>query len=238
MNTFTEKQPWGTTSYTIAPGSHLHFETSRGIIDILTNPHFGRMLFIDNVLQSTTSDELMYHRPLVKSAMGFRHNDSVLIVGGAEGATLREVISYDRDMNTNVKEIFMVDWDQALVEHMKQAEPWAKGSFDDSRLHLIHDDIENYFANCTKPFDTIILDLLDPNTLEELAWLKKQIFSATHALNPNGRITVNCGSNYAYVDDIKRFIEKTLRTEAIKIETLHVPSFMEPWYLLTIQTPF
>ena len=53
-------------------------------MDLLTNRYFGRMLFIDNVLQSTTSDEHIYHRTLVKEGMGYIPSPRVLIVGGAE----------------------------------------------------------------------------------------------------------------------------------------------------------
>lgn len=234
MNTFTEKQPWGTTSYTFLPGSHTHFTTSKATIDLITNPHFGRMLFIDNVLQSSTADEKLYHIPLVKAAMGFRPQERVLIAGGAEGATIREIQNLDSSCNLGVKEIIMVDWDKELVEHMRTSEPWSQGSFDDPRLTLLHDNIENYFMNLDIPFDTIILDLLDPYTEEDISWLKKQIFTASHSLLPNGRLTVNCGSKPQIVENIKKFVQQNIVCQQVKVDSIFVPSFMEVWFLLTI----
>ena len=238
MNTFTEKQPWGTTSYTVLPGSHTHFQTQRATIDLITNPHFGRMLFIDGVLQSSTADEQLYHKPLVKAAMGFRPNSKVLVAGGAEGATVREIQNLDSASNLGVKEIVMVDWDGQLVQHMMNHEPWAQGSFDEPRLTLLYKDFEEYINSCNIRFDTIILDLLDPTSEDELQWLRKQIFTSSLALEPNGRLTVNCGSKLQYAENVKQFIEKTIRNTTAKIDSIFVPSFMEMWYLVTLQKSY
>jgi spermidine synthase len=61
---------------------------------IVTNPDYGRMLFLDGELQSASYDEAIYHESLVHPVMNaMRHVDdkNVLVVGGAEGATVREV---------------------------------------------------------------------------------------------------------------------------------------------------
>jgi spermidine synthase len=235
MNTYTEKQPWGTTSYTIRPGSYTSFQTTRAKVDLITNSHFGRMLFIDNVLQSSTADEHIYHKAIVKSAMGFRPNTRILVAGGAEGATVREIQNLDSASNLGVKEIIMVDWDEQLVKYMMNNEPWAQGSFDDPRLSLRFDDFEHYIESCSCRFDTIILDLLDPTSEEELQWLRKQIFTSSLALEPNGRLTVNCGNNIHYVENIKQFVQKSIRCSSVKVESIFVPSFLEVWYLLTLE---
>lgn len=235
MNTYTEKQAWGTTSYIILSNSYTHLQTKRAQIDLITNPHFGRMLFIDGVLQSSTADEQLYHKPLVKAAMGYRPCTKILVAGGAEGATIREIQNHDSSYNLGVKDIIMVDWDEELVEHMKEKEPWSQGSFDDPRLELLYKDFEEYIEKCNKKFDTIILDLLDPNTEDEVSWLKKQIYTSSLALERNGRLTVNCGSKIKNVEDIKEFIKKNIHITEIDIQTIYVPSFMEVWYILTFQ---
>jgi spermidine synthase len=235
MEIFTEKQPWGATSYTFVPGSHTHFQTKKAGIDLITNSHFGRMLFIDSVLQSSTADEHLYHKPLVKSAMGFRPNPRILVAGGAEGATIREIQNLDAQSNLGVKEIVMVDWDEELVNHMRKSEPWSQGSFDDPRLTLLYNNFEEYIETCNKKFDAIILDLLDPYSEDDIKWLKKQIFTSSLALQPNGRLTVNCGSIYTVAKSIQDFVSSSIRCSSVKVESIFVPSFMETWYLLTLQ---
>lgn len=100
-----EKQPWGKTIYDCIPDTHLTFQTERAKVDLITNPWFGRMLFIDGVLQSCTGDEHLYHIPFTKEAFGFRPQNRILIAGSAEGALLREIEDLDGECNLGVKEI-------------------------------------------------------------------------------------------------------------------------------------
>lgn len=109
----------------------------KALIELITNPVFGRMLFIDSVLQSSEADEAIYHTTLARLAN--KHylpttGLNYLIAGGAEGAMARELFKYFP------KKITMVDWDEELVEYMK-GEGWHKGAFSDSRLSVIHEDI-------------------------------------------------------------------------------------------------
>ena len=229
MDSYQEQQPWGTTSYTILPNSLRPFDTIKAHIDLITNPYYGRMLFIDGVLQSTTGDEHIYHQNLILNAMGSRKQKSVLIVGGAEGATLREVQNRDAECELGVKEIVMVDWDKELVEWMRDEEPWSQGSFNDERLELHYEDIYEYLdKNKDKSFDTIILDLLDPESEEELQWLITLVHSC---LLRSDHVTLNAGSNPNY---IKKMISAFHIYPTVVSNIIHVPSFQAPWYLLTI----
>lgn len=229
MDSFQEQQPWGTSSYTVLPNSHTSFDTERAHIDIITNPFYGRMLFIDGVLQSTTGDEHIYHQNLILSALGTRKQERVLIVGGAEGATLREVQNRDAECELGVKEIVMVDWDKQLVEWMRDKEPWSQGSFDDERLQLHCKDVNLYLNEYPDVvFDTIILDLLDPESEEELSWL---IMLVHRCLLRSNHVTLNAGSRQSYI--------KTMQKEfaiypTLAMNMIHVPSFQAPWYLLSI----
>ena len=99
----------------------------------------------------------------------------------------------------------------------------------------IHDNFNIEFINfIEKRFNTIILDLLDPTNEEELSWLRKQIFTSIHSLEQSGRLTVNCGSQLKYVENIKNFIKTNVVHHSISVESIFVPSFMEMWYLLTV----
>ena len=63
---------------------------SLAVVDTLKN--FGTVLYLDCVAQSAEAEEFIYHDMLVHPAMIMHPNPrSVLICGGGEGATLREV---------------------------------------------------------------------------------------------------------------------------------------------------
>ncbi len=128
-------------------------------IDIVETRLHGRMLFLDGVGQSAEYDEFIYHELLVHPAM-FSHPEptSVLVIGGAEGATLREVLKHE-----SVKRAVMVDIDGELIELCKKYLPeWNAGSFDDPRSEVIVGDGRKYIENCKEKFDVIIVDLSDP----------------------------------------------------------------------------
>jgi S-adenosylmethionine decarboxylase proenzyme len=78
-----------------------------------------RFLFLDGVLQSETTSHKEYHEALVHPGMFAHANPKrVAIVGGAEGATLREVLKHK-----TVESVTMVEIDEELVNILKQHMP-------------------------------------------------------------------------------------------------------------------
>lgn len=226
-----EEQPWGKTIYSVKSGSHVHFQTAKQKVDLITNPYFGRMLFLDGALQSSIADEEIYHKALVQEAMGYRQQERILIAGGAEGATLREVQNHDAENNLGVKEIVMVDWDQELVQYMDKEEPWSQGSFDDPRVQLLFQDINVYLDSKPKAFHTIILDLLDINTDAEADWTYSVIEKSLPLLESKGCLILNIGRNYKRGKEICLHFQDFFITKSIEV---FIPSFQEPWYLVRL----
>jgi len=120
---------------------------------------FGKVLMLDAEVQSTEKDEYIYHETLVHPAMlAHAEPKEVLVVGGGEGATLREVLRHP-----SVSRAVMVDIDQELVEVARRYMPeWHQGAFDDPRTELVFADARRWLAETEARFDVIILDLTDP----------------------------------------------------------------------------
>lgn len=129
------------------------------LIEIIDSYEFGRVLLLDGIPQSSEVDEFIYHESLVHSAMCLHPEpQNVLIIGGGEGAILREVVKYE-----SVSSITMVDIDQDLVEICMEYLPtWHRGSFNDPRVNLVFDDARTYISHTKEKFDCIIIDLTDP----------------------------------------------------------------------------
>ncbi|MCK8600543.1 hypothetical protein [Desulfoferrobacter suflitae] len=128
-------------------------------IDIVDTKMHGRMLFLDGVGQSSERDEFIYHEMLVHPALfSHPHPRSVLVIGGAEGATLREVFRHP-----GIERVVMVDIDDQLIEICKRHLPsWHQGSYEDPRLELITADARSYMQECSETFNSIVVDLSDP----------------------------------------------------------------------------
>jgi spermidine synthase len=226
-STFSEVQPWGLSLY--KSENHVRFQTKRQKVDLITNPSFGRMLFLDGVLQSASSDEYIYHRELCKG-LTTPFTRTFLVAGGSEGQVIAELL-----LSKHVKHITMVDWDEELVSHLRDVEGMNKEAFEDPRVSLRFEDIKEFLENTTQTFDCIILDLLDIGSWDDWKWSKGVFDLALAHLNKGGHLSMNIGREY---DHAYQFIHQLLLKEfpmkSRDIQTIFVPSFQEPWHLLKI----
>jgi spermidine synthase len=122
-------------------------------------PGLGKTLFLDNEVQSAALDEARYHECLVHPAMTSATNKRrVLVVGGGEGATVREVLKWPE-----VQQIVWVDIDEELVLACKEHLQWAPEVYDNPRVSYIPKDIREVLEETTDQFDVILIDLPDPD---------------------------------------------------------------------------
>jgi spermidine synthase len=117
------------------------------------------MLILDGDTQSSQADERIYHESLVHPALAaLRRRGEVLILGGGEGATLREILRSEE-----VRRCTMVDIDGDVVELSKRHLPeWAEGAFDDPRARVIIGDALCFLAEDKDRYDLIVSDLTEP----------------------------------------------------------------------------
>ncbi len=134
-------------------------ETAYQSIGIIETPVFGKMLILDGDTQSAQNDEKIYHEALVHPALaGTADRSEVLILGGGEGATLREVLRHP-----GVKRCTMVDIDGDVVELSKKYLPeWSAGAFTDPRARVVIGDALAFLANDTGRYGAIVSDLTEP----------------------------------------------------------------------------
>ncbi len=128
-------------------------------IGIIGTAVFGKMLILDGDTQSSQADEKIYHEALVHPAMaGTPDRSEVLILGGGEGATLREVLRHPA-----VRRATMVDIDGEVVELSKQHLPeWSAGAFGEPRARVIIGDALKFLAEDKDRYGVIISDLTEP----------------------------------------------------------------------------
>lgn len=126
---------------------------------IFENPTFGPVLGLDGIVQLTEADEPFYHEMIVHVpllAHGSARN--VLIIGGGDGGTAREVLRHKE-----VEKVVMVEIDGQVVEMCKKYLPTvSRGAFDDPRLHLRIEDGIDFVKKTDEKFDVIICDSTDP----------------------------------------------------------------------------
>ena len=216
-------------------------QTAYQKVEVLDSELFGRSLILDGKTQSTERDEHIYHETLVHPAMLCNPNPKhIFIGGGGEGGTLREVLSHK-----SVEGVTMVDLDSEVVALCREYLPnHHKGSFDDYRTNLIHDDARGYLQETLDYYDVIILDLVDPLEGGTAALLYTQEFYelAKARLNPGGVLVTQSGPagllNYT---ECFTTIFNTLGTlfaytTAVQV---HIPAFQTLWgFTIASDRPF
>ena len=128
-------------------------------VGIMESVSYGKILVLDGDMQSSQYDEFIYHESIVQPAMiAHKNPKKILILGGGEGATLREVLRHN-----TVEKVVMIDIDARLVDICKEFLPeYSQGSFEDKRVTLITSDALKWLEEHDDKFDVIIADLTDP----------------------------------------------------------------------------
>ncbi|MGL4860393.1 MAG: polyamine aminopropyltransferase [Enterobacteriaceae bacterium] len=126
---------------------------------IFDNRDLGRVMALDGIIQTTEKDEFIYHEMMAHVPLFAQGNpEKVLIIGGGDGGSLREVCRHH-----SVKQIVMVEIDPSVVELCRRYLPrHSDGAFDDPRFQLVIDDGVKFVTQCEEKFDLIICDCTDP----------------------------------------------------------------------------
>ena len=216
-------------------------QTAYQKVEVLDSELFGRSLILDGKTQSTERDEHIYHETIDHPAMLCNPEPKqAFIGGGGEGGTLREVLGHK-----SVKRVTMVDLDSEVVALCREYLPnHHKGSFDDPRTSLIHQDARSYLQNTSDYYDVIILDLVVPLEGGTAALLYTQEFYAIAKarLNPGGVLVTQSGPagllNYT---ECFTTIFNTLGTvfDHTTATQVHIPAFQTLWgFTIASDTPF
>lgn len=157
---------------------------------------WGRMLILDGVVQSTEADEFIYHEgiihPACYAAAAAAPVRDVLVLGGGEGACLREVLRWP-----DVEKAVMVDIDAEVVQACQQHLPLHhRGAFVDPRTQLLHADATTFLAGLPDAsMDVVVSDMTDP--VEEgpstFCFTVEYFTQIARILRPHGVLAVQAG---------------------------------------------
>jgi spermidine synthase len=199
-------------------------------MEIMETASYGKCLVLDGRIQSSVADDFIYHETLVHPALILPPSPTTaLVIGGGEGATLREVLRYP-----SIRKAVMVDIDQAVVEACRQHLPeMHRGAFDDPRTELRHEDARTYLETTGERFDAVIIDLTEP--LEEgpacLLFTREFYRLVSERLSPGGALAMQAGMTKIGEIDFYAAIARTL-AEVFPVVAPYqsfIPCFGTPW---------
>ncbi|OCR00124.1 spermidine synthase [Oscillatoriales cyanobacterium USR001] len=191
---------------------------------------YGKGLVLDGKWQSCTGDEFLYHEPLVQPAMVLHGSPrKVLVLGGGEGATVREILRWK-----TVEKVVMIDIDGEVVEACKEYLPeMHQNAFDDPRCELVVGDALDFLDKTGNDWDVVISDLSDP--IEEgpsfQLFTKDYFEKVSRVMSPSGYFVVQAGPVSPAELKMHARIVNTLKAVFPNVQSLtsYISTYGAPW---------
>lgn len=193
------------------------------VVDTL---EWGKALILDGALQVSEKDEFVYHEMIVHVPM-FSHPAprDVLIIGGGDGGTLRELCKHPQ-----LQKVDMVEIDERVVAASKQYLPSISSAFNDARVNLYFQDGIEFVKNAGK-YDLVIVDSSDPIGPAQLLFTEEFYSNIYNCLNDDGMMVVQSESPIFYQEV---FCSVHRNISAVFPQTLvylaYIPTYVSgPW---------
>ncbi|HHX28777.1 MAG: polyamine aminopropyltransferase [Bacillota bacterium] len=161
----------------------------------------GRILVLDDVIQTTEIDEHIYHECIVHVPLLAHPNpEEVLIVGGGDGGSLREVLKHP-----SVKRATLVDIDEGVIEASKRFLPQWNTGWSDPRARVVIANGLDFVAKAKEEYDVVIVDSTDPIGPGEALFREEFYRSIKGALRPGGVMSAQT-ENPIFMPDLVRTV--------------------------------
>lgn len=133
-------------------------ETPFQSLAVFDTEQFGRMLVLDNVIQTTVKDEFFYHEMITHVALNTHAAPKkVLVIGGGDGGAVREIIKHQ-----SVEKAVHCEIDGAVIEASRRFLPEISCALDNPRVEIIIDDGIKHVRENKNTYDVIMVDSTDP----------------------------------------------------------------------------
>ncbi len=199
-----------------------HSEFQR--IDIFESKEFGRFLILDGCMMLTEKDEFIYHEMISHVPMCVNPKiRKVLLIGGGDGGTARELLKYN-----TIETIDLVEIDEVVISACKKFLPQTAACLDNPKVKIYIEDGLKFIRHCADAYDLIIVDSTDPFGPGEGLFTKEFYGNCYNALHSDG-IMVNQHENPFYSKDaiaMQRAHKRIVTSFPIsRCYQLHIPTY-------------
>ncbi|WP_211203023.1 polyamine aminopropyltransferase [Candidatus Competibacter phosphatis] len=195
---------------------------------------FGHLMAIDGYIMLSSRDNFLYHEMMAHPAL-FTHPrpKRVLIVGGGDCGTLREVLKHP-----DVETVIQVDIDAEVTRAAERYFPELCASNHDPRAQLRFEDGIAWVKNAEMgSYDVIIVDSTDPVGPAEGLFAEPFLRDCHRALGADGLLVQQSESPLFHLDGILLPLHRALRAAGFAdTHTLHFPQCVYPsgWWTATL----
>ena len=203
------------------------------LIEIYETESFGTLMTLDGLVMLTDRDNFIYHEMLTHPAL-FTHPQPrrVLIIGGGDCGTLREVLKHQQ-----VQQAVLVEIDERVTRVAERFFPELCEANSDPRARFqFHDGIRWTASAADGSYDVIIVDSTDP--VGPAAGLYSHGFyrDCHRALGGNGVLVAQSESPLYHPHLIKTMRARMAEAGFQDVASLHFPQCTYPsgWWSATL----
>jgi spermidine synthase len=197
-------------------------------IQIIENPTFGRMLFLDQELQIAESDAI-YHQTLVQPLKGLAEKSTVAILGGGDGGALNTLLQ----AKPQLKKIWLLERDPAVITASQRFLTQICGqAFQSPQFSLLPGEAARELSQL-KDLNAIVSDLgtapWSQTAQTPDAYLNNLFTTINQALLPEGVLSISCGpiADQSLQKQIAYLVQSHFNQ--VTFEQVFIPSFCEFW---------
>lgn len=164
-------------------GSLFKQQSDFQLVEIIDTEAYGRMMLIDDLVMCTEKDEFVYHE-LIAHIPALTHPDpkQVVVIGGGDGGTVRELLRHP-----SIEKIVLCEIDAVVVQAAKDYLPSLSCGLSDPRVEVFIGDGLKYMAeHAPSSLDIVIVDSTDPISCGEPLFSEAFYRSVAAALRPDG----------------------------------------------------
>jgi spermidine synthase len=232
MVRFFEKEPYSPVEYSYEVEKVI-FKGKSTYQDVLVieNPHFGKMLVLDGIVQLTERDEFLYHEMLAHVVMHAHPNPRrIVVIGGGDGGVVREVLKHD-----TVEKVYFVEIDEEVINVSKRFFPTVSAGVEDPRVEIRIMDGADFMKKVPSSVDVIIVDSTDIIGFARSLFRKDFFDDVRRSLTDEGMFVTHCESLHFHKDIVVE-IHNTIKGvfPVVDLYTAPIATYPGNWWAFTI----
>jgi len=187
-----------------------------------TDSTLGRVLTLDDLMMTTEGDEWHYHEMIAHIPMMHHKNpENVLVIGGGDGGTVREVLKHD-----TVKNVVLCEIDGMVIDACKEYLPTISCELDNPKCTILVEDAIEYIKDKKNMFDIVLIDSTDPMGPGEGLFTDEFYTNVKHSLREGGIMVAQSESPFAQAESVKKMYEQLKKVFPIcSTYTSNIPTY-------------
>lgn len=187
-----------------------------------TESDLGRVLTLDDLMMTTEGDEYHYHEMIAHIPMMMHKNpETVLVIGGGDGGTIREVLKHK-----TVKKAVLAEIDGMVIDACKEFLPTISCKLDDEKVDIQVVDAIDFIKDKKNEYDIVLIDSTDPMGPGEGLFTDEFYTNVKNSLKEGGIMVAQSESPFAQKESVRKmYVQLKKVFPIVSTYTSNIPTY-------------